>query len=140
MKLILGISSIVIILLLLSSPVYADELLKGNISNDVGIIGIEFSRDWTDHNVMIRRVFPSSPAESACLKKDDVIGAVDGVEVGNRYTAELNLDRVRELFNGPPGSLVVIRIKRNHRWYDVTVQRINLEDYPNKDFWKTYTP
>jgi len=69
-------------------------------------IGVVMSE--VDGKIVIDKVYPSSPAEEAGIKKGDVIAQVDGKSVEN-----LSLEEVAGLIKGPSGTKVVIGVLRN---------------------------
>lgn len=70
-------------------------------------IGISFNR--SDEEIVIVKVFKSSPAERAGIKKGDIIKKVDGVDVSNK-----NADEVASMIKGEEGTTVTLGIVREN--------------------------
>ena len=91
-----------------------DQSLSGQF---VGI-GVQVSQD-DDDNILIRSVFPETPAQEAGLQRGDRIKAVDGTTTEGESLDE-TISRVR----GPEGEDVTLTIGREGKAdFDVTIKR-----------------
>jgi C-terminal processing protease CtpA/Prc len=88
----------------------ASVLLFGNITNELGRIGIEDHEGFFDNYKHISHVYKGSPADKAGLKEGDVIIAKDDNIVG------------------PVGTTVTLTVKRDHKVFQVTVVRVPFKD------------
>ncbi|MFO0972847.1 MAG: trypsin-like peptidase domain-containing protein [Phycisphaerae bacterium] len=89
--------------------------------------GLEANR-----GVLIESVDPRSPAEAADVRPEDVLIAVDGVEVSARFPEELPAVR-RMLADRPVGSEVALRIKRGDTLIDARAKTTPLESEMAED-------
>lgn len=68
--------------------------------------------------MLIVTTFTGSPAEAADLRRDDVIVAVDGVDIEGS-----TLDEVTAMVRGPAGSDVRLAVERDGTRFEVTITR-----------------
>ncbi len=87
-----------------------------SLENEYVGIGVLLSE--TPNGVKIEKVFSDSPAEKAGIVKDDVLFAIDGVNV-----LESSLDEIRELTLGEEDTPVVVTVLRGEKELDFTVIR-----------------
>lgn len=95
------------------------EVDAGNLAGAFGGIGAEISRTEEGYFI-ISRVYRDNPAAEAGLQADDIILAVDGVEL-DISVAEMNeaISRIR----GPIGEPVVLTILRGDVRFDSEITR-----------------
>jgi len=83
-------------------------------------IGISFSK--VDGEIIIVKVFQSSPAESAGIKEGDIIKEVDGVSVLNKSD-----DEVASMIRGEEGTTVTLGIVRENASQLITIEVVRKE-------------
>ena len=74
-----------------------------------GWVGLELDKDETTGGLLVQKVIPGSPAESAGIQAGDVLAALNGVQISQANDAELQ--KVRKEWK--PGQSVTYTIKRN---------------------------
>lgn len=85
-------------------------------------VGIGITIQQEEGGMRIMEVQAGGPAEEAGLQTEDVITAVDGVDIRGLSTAE-----TRELVRGKEGTRVVITLERNGETLEKSVERRKLE-------------
>jgi hypothetical protein len=83
----------------------------------IGIYAVEFY-----DKVLVKQVCLESPADRAGIQVDDVIAAVDGIEISSQQNLIDSLITIRA------GDLVNLSVKRRRRDFDVDVQFPNLSE------------
>jgi carboxyl-terminal processing protease len=84
--------------------------------------GIGIYVDFRGEYPVITGVLPSTPAETAGLRPDDVI-----LKIGGRDTRGLKSQQASSLIQGPEGSSVTLEIQRGSSTFDVTVRRASIK-------------
>ena len=74
-----------------------------------GWVGIEYQAEEATGRVVVQRVVPGSPAEKAGLREDDILIAMDGVEI--KKENEKRLAEIRKTWK--PGKSVQYTIRRD---------------------------
>jgi carboxyl-terminal processing protease len=92
----------------------ANEDLQGNFEG----VGIEF--DILNDTVTVFNLMPNGPAEKAGLQTgDQIISANDSIVSG----VKADYKRIRKQFRGPKGSTVKVKLFRNSKVIELTIQR-----------------
>lgn len=102
------------------------------IEGVVDLVGIGVECSFTGDGILLKRVFPGSPALEAGLRAGDLIIAVDGIScvpAGEEH---------RQLIPGPEGTDVVLTVLRDGGRLDCTATRRpvyipNVQVYPPED-------
>ena len=102
----------------------ADEynsLMDSSDGDFVGI-GVQATYDMTTSGIYIFGVIPNSPAESAGVKKGDIIIAVEGIEANRE-----NYYDILDLIKGEAGTKVNFTVLRGTERLDFSVERAAVE-------------
>jgi|WetSurMetagenome_2_1015567.scaffolds.fasta_scaffold1431356_1 C-terminal processing protease CtpA/Prc len=84
-----------------------------------GTVDAAFSYRTAERQTIVRGVLPQSFAERAGLQLNDIIVAVDGVDI-----TEATADEVIAAMRGPTGSVARLAISRGGAVVEVAVERI----------------
>ncbi len=85
-------------------------------------IGIQLHQDTTSNQFVITSTIPSSPAEKAGLRRNDVILTINGTS-----TQDKSLDNVMQLISGNAGTTVTLMIKRSGAQQPLTFHIVRAE-------------
>lgn len=103
---------------------YMDEAtltsLMEHVSGNVYGIGVYVAID-ENNQIVVLGTIPESPAETAGIQAEDIIEAVDGVDVTNK-----TLDEAVALMRGLPNTTVDVTVDRNGTEQTFTVERYEL--------------
>lgn len=82
---------------------------------------------YTNSGIKISKVAPSSPAEKAGLRTNDIVAAIEPEANSGRWyaTRRLTMDEYEKLLKGTPGTKFKLRIKRENTEMSVEISRIN---------------
>ena len=81
-------------------------------------IGVEIAKDEKTGGIIIKKVFPKSPAERAKLKKDDII-----LKVGNKDITKMELTKATTYVKGKKGTKITLTILREKSVKKIKVER-----------------
>ncbi len=100
--------------ILLTPEEHADlgERTRGSF----GGIGAEIRVE--NRAIMVVRVLPEMPAETAGLQGGDVL-----LRIGGRSTVSMSVSEAQELLRGPVGTPVEVKVRRKLKSLDVTIER-----------------
>ncbi len=91
-----------------------NEDMQGNFQG----VGIEFG--MINDTAYVMSILPKGPAETAGMQAGDIIiSANDSLVSGKK----LNEDRIKGFFRGPKGSEVHVKLLRNKKQEEITIQR-----------------
>ncbi len=94
-------------------------------SGQFGGVGIIMAIDPSDPYLTISTAMPGTPAYEAGICPGDIILKVDG-----KSTQNLNFDEARKLIAGPPGTQVVLTIRRGDKEpQNITLIRAKIEQH-----------
>lgn len=100
--------------ILLTPEEHADlgERTRGSF----GGIGAEIRVE--NRAIMVVRVLPDMPAETAGLQADDIL-----LRIGGRSTVSMSVTEAQELLRGPVGTPIEVKVRRKSKSLDVTIER-----------------
>ena len=90
------------------------------------VVGIGITMSEIEGIPYITRVYATSPAENAGLKKGDIIYKIDGIEVKDK-----TIDEIAELTKGKEGTKVTYEVKRKNEilTFEMTRATVNATTY-----------